>query len=395
METLIIDWATAMVRWFHVIAGIAWIGSSFFFIFLDASLRKESWQIDGVSGESWLVHGGGFYKVEKYMVAPERMPAVLHWFKWEAYSTWISGMVLLVVLYYVSAGVYLIDPGVAAITPMTATVIGVGSLVFGWIVYDLLCRALNDHEDWLAIGGGVLLALVAIGYTQVYGGRGAFIHVGALVGTIMVANVLLVIIPNQRKVVAELIAGRAPDPALGKQAKQRSVHNNYLTLPVVFTMISNHFAMVTGHPYNWAFLIGIGVVGGLIRHWFNVKHRTGRRLDWVWAVAAASVAAMVAFSAWRPDRVPNTGMQTATLAEVHAIAQARCTSCHSAAPTDEGFADAPAGMMFDTPDQLYAARDKVFSQVATGIMPPGNLTGLTDQERAAVIGWYEAGASAE
>ncbi len=392
METLLLDWGTALVRWFHVIAGIAWIGSSFFFIFLDASLRKESWLEPGVGGQSWLVHGGGFYRVDKFLVAPERMPAVLHWFKWEAYSTWISGALLLTILYYLSADVYLIDRSVADITPMTAIVIGAGSIVFGWIIYDLLCRALQGHDGWLAIGGGILLAAIAVGYTQIFGGRGAFIHMGALVGTIMVANVRMVIIPNQRKVVADLIAGRQPDPSLGKQAKQRSVHNNYLTLPVVFTMISNHYAMVTGHPYNWAFLIGIGIVGGLIRHWFNVKHRTGRRLDWIWAAAAAGVVAMVALSAWRPDRVAVDGGEVATLAEVHAIASLRCTACHSANPTNEGFAEAPAGMMFDTPEQLYTARDKVFTQVSTGVMPPGNLTGMTEQERAAFIAWYEAGA---
>lgn len=395
METLILDWATAMVRWFHVIAGIAWIGSSFFFIFLDASLRKEPWHQAGIGGESWLVHGGGFYKVDKYMVAPERMPAVLHWFKWEAYSTWISGALLLAVIYYLSADIYLIDRSVADITQMTAIVIGVGSLVFGWIIYDLLCRALEGHDDWLAVGGGLLLAAVAVGYTQVFGGRGAFIHVGALIGTIMVANVFMVIIPNQRKVVDDLIAGREPEPKLGKQAKQRSVHNNYLTLPVIFTMISNHYAMVTGHPYNWAFLIGIGVVGGLIRHWFNVKHRTGRRLDWIWGAAAAGVVVMVALSGWRPDRIAVEGGEAVALAEVHAIAQLRCVACHSAHPSDEGFAEAPAGMMFDSADQLYAARDKVFTQVSTGVMPPGNLTGMTDQERATLIGWYEAGAPAQ
>jgi uncharacterized membrane protein len=392
LETLLLDWGTALVRWFHVIAGIAWIGSSFFFIFLDASLRKESWLEPGVGGQSWLVHGGGFYRVDKFLVAPERMPAVLHWFKWEAYSTWISGALLLTILYYLSADVYLIDRSVADITPMTAIVIGAGSIVFGWIIYDLLCRALQGHDGWLAIGGGILLAAIAVGYTQIFGGRGAFIHMGALVGTILVANVRMVIIPNQRKVVADLIAGRQPDPSLGKQAKQRSVHNNYLTLPVVFTMISNHYAMVTGHPYNWAFLIGIGIVGGLIRHWFNVKHRTGRRLDWIWAAAAAGVVAMVALSAWRPDRVAVDGGEVATLAEVHAIASLRCTACHSANPTNEGFAEAPAGMMFDTPEQLYTARDKVFTQVSTGVMPPGNLTGMTEQERAAFIAWYEAGA---
>ncbi|MEZ5666666.1 MAG: urate hydroxylase PuuD [Alphaproteobacteria bacterium] len=392
METLITDWLSAIVRWFHVIAGIAWIGSSFFFIFLDASLRKESWQQEGIAGESWLVHGGGFYKVEKYMVAPARMPAVLHWFKWEAYSTWLSGFALLVLLYYVSAGVYLIDPAVAALTPMTATVIGIGSLVFGWIVYDLMCRALREHNDWLAIGGGLVLAAVAVGYTKVFGGRGAFIHTGALIGTLMVANVFMVIIPNQRKVVADLIAGRKPDPALGKQAKQRSVHNNYLTLPVLFMMVSNHYPMVTGHPYNWALLIAIGITGGVIRHWFNVKHLTGRRLDWLWAVAAVLVAGMFAFSAWRPDRVAVDDPQELVLADVFAVAQQRCTACHSANPTDPNFQVAPAGMMFDTAAQFYAARDKVFSQVSTGVMPPGNLTGLTETERATIVGWYEAGA---
>ena len=395
METLIIDWLSAVIRWFHVIAGIAWIGSSFFFIWLDASLRKESWHPDGIAGESWLVHGGGFYKVEKFMVAPEQMPAVLHWFKWEAYATWISGISLLVLLYYVSAGVYLIDPAIAEITPMTATVIGVGSLVFGWIAYDLLCRALAGHDDWLAIGGGLLLAGVMFGYTQIFGGRGAFIHAGALVGTMMAANVLMVIIPNQRKVVADLVAGRVPDPTLGQQAKQRSVHNNYLTLPVLFTMISNHYSMITGHPYNWALLIAIGVLGGLIRHWFNVKNRTGRRLDYLWAIAAILVAGMVLFTSWRPDRIALDGGADVSLPGVFAIVQQRCTTCHSAEPSDPGFEAAPAGVMFDTPDQLLSAREIVHAQVSNNVMPPGNLTGLTDQERAQLIAWYERGAVRE
>lgn len=391
MLTLITDWATILVRWFHVVAGIAWIGTSFFFVWLDLSLRKREGQATGVAGEAWLVHGGGFYLMEKYSVAPERMPPELHWFKWEAYATWISGAALLIGLYYLSAEVYLVDPAVADITPMTGIVIGVGALVFGWIIYDLLCRSLQGHDDWLAIGGGLLLAAVVVGFTQVFSGRGAFIHAGALVGTMMAANVLLVIIPNQRKVVADLIAGRPPDPMLGKIAKQRSLHNNYLTLPVLFTMISNHFPVMTGHPYNWAMLIGIGVTGGLIRHWFNVKHATGRRLDWLWAAAAGLVVAMVAFSAWRPDRVDLSGEPVATLAEAQQIVLQRCTVCHAASPSFPGFAEAPLGMMLETPEQLIAARDTVYTQIQTRVMPPGNLTEMTDVERATLMRWIEAG----
>ncbi len=291
---------------------------------------------------------------------------------------------------------YLVDPAVMDLSAPAAAALGIGALALGWVVYDRICRSrLGESETGLAAIGLLAITLAAFGFSQVFSGRGALIHTGALMATWMAGNVFFLIIPNQRKVVKALIAGEEPDPALGKQAKQRSVHNNYLTLPVIFMMISNHYALATGHPYNWAFLIAIGAIGGLIRHWFNVKHRTGQRLDWIWAASAAGVVAMVLFSGWRPDRVSTEGVQAASLGEVHAIAQARCTPCHSAHPTQEGFADAPAGIMLDTPDQLYAARDSVFTQVSTGVMPPGNLTQLTDEERAAILAWYEAGAPAE
>ncbi len=385
MESLIFDWVQALVRWLHVIAGIAWIGSSFFFVFLDASLRKEAWTKDGIMGESWLVHGGGFYLVEKYMVAPERMPKVLHWFKWEAYTTWLSGFALLVLLYYMSADVYLIDPSVADLSQMTAIVIGVGSLVFGWIIYDLICRGMPDQLDALSAIGFVLLALVAFGYTQVFGGRGAFIHVGALIGTIMAANVFMIIIPNQRKVVKALVAGENPDPNLGKVAKQRSLHNNYLTLPVVFIMVSNHYSVIYGHHLNWLILIGIGVVGGLIRHYFNVKHGTGKSLMWTWVAAAAGVVIIFLISAI--PRGSDIEVGEVTMEDVRSIVSLRCAECHAAQPANPAFAAPPAGVVFDTPEDIVANAERIHAQVISNVMPPGNLTELTPEERAMLVQW--------
>ncbi|HET6518397.1 MAG TPA: urate hydroxylase PuuD, partial [Geminicoccaceae bacterium] len=252
MNPIVWDWVNLTVRWLHLIAGIAWIGSSFYFMALDASLRRRAGLPAGVAGEAWQVHGGGFYNMRKYMVAPAELPDELHWFKYEAYFTWISGFVLLWIVYYVGAGIYLIDRSVMDLSPAAATAIGVGSLAVGWVIYDQLCKSrLGGNEALLAAVGFVLLVAATWGYTRVFSGRGAYIHAGALIGTIMVANVFLVIIPNQKKVVASLLAREQPDPALGKQAKQRSAHNNYLTLPVLFAMISNHYPMTFGHRWNW------------------------------------------------------------------------------------------------------------------------------------------------
>ncbi|NBC10684.1 MAG: hypothetical protein GVY24_02985 [Planctomycetes bacterium] len=399
MDAALLDWVNLLIRWLHVIAGIAWIGSSFYFMWMDAGLKPGTPPEDGVQGESWQVHGGGFYHMKKYLVAPGHMPETLHWFKWEAYTTWISGFALLVVLYYAQAEIYLVDPAVMELTAWQAIAIGVVTLALGWIVYDRMCKSpIGERPILLAAGVFALVGLSAWGYAQVFGGRGAYIHTGALIGTIMVANVAMVIIPNQRVIVADLKAGRTPDPALGKAGKNRSVHNNYLTLPVVFIMISNHYPMTYAHPWNWAILIGIGVVGALVRHWFNLKN-AGRasRGAWLWPASVAGMVVVIMVAGWRPEAVLPGGAATADAApppafeEVAAVVEQRCASCHAAQPTQAGFTAPPGGVMFDTPRQIRDGAAQIHAQaVATRAMPPGNLTGLTDEERTLLARWAAA-----
>ena len=283
------DWVNLLLRWGHVMLGIAWIGTSFHFIWLDASLRREEGQAEGVSGGSWMVHGGGFYHARKFMVAPAALPKELHWFKYEAYFTWVSGFLLLAVVYYLGASEFLIDPAVLALSPAAAIAISMGSLAAGWICYDALCRSpIGQKTGPLALAVFILAVGAAYAFAQVFSGRAAFLHVGALLGTIMSANVFFIIIPNQKKVVADLIAGRTPDPALGQQAKQRSLHNNYLTLPVVLMMLSNHYPMLYARADNWVYVAGVLVLGGLVRHYINSKDHgvTAWWLDWVLPAAA-------------------------------------------------------------------------------------------------------------
>ena len=390
---LLIDWVEVLVRWTHVIAGIAWIGSSFYFIALDASLVPNPRLDARVKGETWQVHGGGFYQMQKFVVAPEFMPQHLTWFKWEAYSTWIFGFLLLVLVYYLHPSVYLIDPAVLNITPYDAVVVGVASLAAGWVVYDQLCRSwIGEDTRRLAVVGFLLLVAVSFGYTHVFSGRGAFIHIGALVGTIMVGNVFLLIIPNQRIVVRELIAGRTPDPALGEAAKQRSVHNNYLTLPVVFVMLSNHYAFTYSGRWSWLVLSAVFVASFLIRHWFNIHH-TGARPDWrLWPAAAVPMAlAALLTLPGQPRTEAATG--SATFADVQHIVAARCAVCHTAQPRFAGITEAPKGIMLDTPARIAALAPQIYQQaVTTRAMPLNNLTGITEQERQQLAQWVEGGA---
>lgn len=390
-----IEWLEMIVRWLHVIAGIAWIGSSFYFIFLDASLRRGENDAAGIAGESWQVHGGGFYRMRKYLVAPAEMPEELHWFKYEAYTTWISGFFLLGLIYYLNAGAYLVEPGVMDLSPMAAVAISVGSLAIGWLVYDRLCKSpVGKNDALLAAVGFALLVAAAWGYTQVFSGRGAYVHAGALVGTLMAANVFFVIIPNQKIVVADLIAGRAPDPDLGRRAKQRSLHNNYLTLPVVFVMISGHYPMTFASQWNWVLLAGIFIVGGLVRHFFNLKHAGRGRHYWLWIAAGLIMAIVIAISMQRPEPAGTAGVPT--LSSVSEIIQRRCAACHSARPSFEGIESPPLGLVLETPADILKAKDQIHAQaIATKAMPPGNVTGMTDQERAALAAWYRAEASGD
>jgi uncharacterized membrane protein len=396
MSGLLLDWIELLVRWTHVVAGIAWIGSSFYFIALDAGLQHSPRLDARVKGEAWQVHGGGFYNIQKYTVVPEFMPAHLTWFKWEAYSTWIFGFLLLILVYYLNPTLYLIDKSVLDVAPADAVVGGAASLAVGWLVYDALCRSpLGQDTQRLAIAGFTLLVAATYGYTHVFSGRGAFIHVGALVGSLMVGNVFFIIIPNQRKVVADLLAGRTPDPALGAQAKQRSIHNNYLTLPVVFVMLSNHYAFTYTGRWSWLVLAAVFVASFLVRHWFNVGH-AGLKPDWrLWPAAAVPIAGAAALTLLsQPGMAPaDPSAPPADFAQVQHIVASRCQACHAARPSFPGIAAAPKGIMLDTPARIAQMAPNIYAQaVVSRAMPLGNATGITEAERQALASWVRAGA---
>jgi uncharacterized membrane protein len=396
MIDTLLDWISLLARWTHVVAGIAWIGSSFYFIALDASLQADERLDRRVSGAAWQVHGGGFYQIQKFTVAPEFMPAHLTWFKWEAYATWIFGFALLVLMYYLNPSVYLIDTAVLDIDPADAVPAAAASLVFGWFIYDLLCRSWFGRETRrLAISGFILLVAAAFGYTHVFSGRGAFIQVGALVGTIMAGNVLFIIIPNQRKTVSRLLEGKEPDAIWGYQAKQRSIHNNYLTLPVVFMMLSNHYSFTYAGRWNWLIVACVFVAGFLVRHWFNTMH-TGAKPDWrLWPAAAVPVLGAVVLSLVGQSSmssVADANAAPATFADVRQIVDQRCHVCHSASPQFPGFAEAPKGVMFDTPAQIKRQAPQILAQaVRTHTMPLNNITEITDAERSTLGAWISAG----
>lgn len=394
MEVLLTDWASLLVRWLHIITAIAWIGSSFYFIWLDLTLRRPENLPEGVGGENWSVHGGGFYHAQKYLVAPAHMPAELHWFKWESYMTWISGFALMAIVYYWGAESYLIDRSVMELAPWQAIALSVASLLVGWVVYDLLCRSpLKDNQTRMFVVLFAFIVFSAWAYGQVFSGRAAFLHVGAMIATMMTANVFRVIIPNQKIVVADLMAGREPDPALGKAAKLRSTHNNYLTLPVLFLMISNHYPMTFGHEYNWLMVALVLAIGAVVREFFNVRNAggSGRAIQWQWPVATVLTVLLVALSTWRPGGEIELEDDVYT-PEAVAIVQTRCLSCHARKPTDEDFEEAPGGVIFETVEQVKAQRQKLLAQVVlSNAMPIGNKTGMTDEERAKLGYWINTG----
>jgi len=385
-------WANLAIRWLHLVAGIAWIGSSFYFMWLDSHLKAPAQARQDVAGELWSVHSGGFYHQTKFMVAPAGMPDELHWFKWEAYTTWISGFLLLALIFYVGADVNLIDAGRMALSRWQAIALSLGTLVAGWLVYDGLCRSPLGHN--LRVFGVVwflVLTAAAWGLTHVFSDLGAFMHVGAIIGTVMAANVFAIIIPNQRKVVAQVLAGEAPDPALGKQAKQRSVHNNYMTLPVLFIMISNHYPMIVAAPLNWLWLAGLGVAGWTIRHFFNLKNAGQLRLDVLALGALAFVTVAVLNEAAKPPAPAEVPVPA--FAQVRALVDRNCVMCHSANPTHKGVTAPPNGVRLDTDEGLTKNAAKVYERaVATHSMPLNNETAMTDAERASLGAWIEAGA---
>ncbi|MDB5593298.1 MAG: conserved rane protein of unknown function [Hyphomicrobiales bacterium] len=395
------EWANFLIRWVHVIAGIAWIGSSFYFVHLDLSLRKHDKLAAGVGGEAWQVHGGGFYNMVKYMVAPPHLPKELTWFKWEAYATWISGMAMLIVMYYAQADLYLIDRTVLDISPAAAVAISVAGLVLGWVVYDLMCKSpLGRNDALLGAVGFALLVALSYGFTKVFSGRGAYIQIGAMIGTIMVASVAMTIIPNQRKIVDSLLKGETPDPRLGAAGKQRSVHNNYLTLPVVFLMISNHYPLAFASRWNWVIIALVVVIGVSVRHFYNSRHAHKPSPWWTWAVAAAAMLAIIGLSALGPANVQGAAnaatpvVQKVAFADVQDIVISRCSMCHAAEPGWDGIGVAPKGVMLDTPERIKLHATEIYLQsVATHAMPPGgNLTEISDDDRRVIAAWVEGGA---
>ena len=399
MTIVLWDWLGFAVRWVHVITGIAWIGSSFYFIALDLGLRKADHLPEGVDGEAWQVHGGGFYRMQKYLVAPAELPAHLTWFKWESYATWLSGFALLAIVYYLGAELFLIDRSVLDVPVWGAVVISLVGLSAGWIAYDLLCRSgLGKNDNALFAVLFVFIVAAGWGFTQVFSGRGAFVHIGALVATIMTANVFFVIIPNQKIVVADLIAGRAPDPKLGNDAKQRSLHNNYLTLPVLFLMISAHYPLAFATRWNWLIAALVLVIGAIIRHFFNSMHAGKGKPWWTWGLAAALFAVIVWLSTFfnehpDADAASMTGPDAVIAAlpafeEARDVVLTRCSMCHAREPLWEGLAVAPKGVLLeDDGDIVRQARAIELQAVRSRAMPPGNITEITAEERRVLAAW--------
>ncbi len=389
MEAYIVDWLNLLARWVHFITGIAWIGSSFYFIWLDNHLEAPKGAADdekGVGGELWSVHGGGFYHAQKYRVAPRSLPDTLHWFKWEAYTTWITGMFLLILVYWYGAEVYLVDRSVAELSVPLAVGVAALFLVGGWVVYDLLCKTpLGKNDNAFSAILLVLIALLAYGLCQLFSGRGAYIHFGAVLGTIMVANVFFVIIPGQRRMVEAAARGETPDPADGIRAKQRSVHNTYFTLPVLFVMTSNHYAMTFGHEYNWLVLVAMSMVGALIRIYFVARHKGSASILPIVAAALIVVAMVIAMA----PKSRATTSAALSLDQIRPVIEHRCVTCHSAQPTHIAFPAAPAGVMFDSEEQILADANRIYQQtVVTRAMPIGNLTGISEEERSMIDAWY-------
>lgn len=420
MDPHITEWLNLAIRWIHMIVGVAWIGASFYFVWLENNLNRVNPKT-GLSGDLWAIHGGGIYHLEKYKLAPPEMPEHLHWFKWEAYFTWITGVCLLGVVYYLNAEIYLIAPG-SGLDSTTAIAIGIGSLIAGWFIYDLLCDSPLGKTPML-LGLVLFVGLVGATYglSQVFSGRGAYIHVGAIIGTIMVGNVFRVIMPAQRNLVKAIEEKREPDPALPAKGLLRSRHNNYLTLPVLFIMISNHFPSTYGSEYNWLILAGLAIFSILVRHYFNTRHGS-QKYAWTVPVAALGMITLAFVTSPYANRpsvapaAPAASVETkatteadpakevlelateshskgVTFEEINEVIQVRCSVCHSATPTHAAFAVAPAGVVLDTAEEIKTNVPRIMAQsVQTKVMPLGNLTQMTDEERALIGTWVEQGA---
>ncbi|MGH7715076.1 MAG: urate hydroxylase PuuD [Vulcanimicrobiaceae bacterium] len=393
MMPYVLDWLNLLVRWFHLTAGISWIGASFYFVWLDNNLLPAQDPADtasGVSGEVWSVHGGGFYHNQKYPTGPKREPLTerLHWFKWEAYSTWLSGMAMLAIVYWTSAGTFLVDKRVLDLTPAQAIGISIGSIALGSFAYEVLCRLFERRPVALGVAVYAFLILAAWGLFHVFGARAAYIHIGAIMGTIMVANVAHVIIPGQRKMLAQIRDGQDPDPRPGLLGKLRSVHNTYFTLPVLFTMISSHYPMAYGSAYGWEALVVLSFASILVRQFFLMTHR-GRYVPWL-LIAAGGLILAVAFAlAPRMSAV----RRPVTYAAVAPIFKQRCAVCHSEHPSQPGFVAPPEGVLLDTLEHIKENAAQIEAQaVLTENMPIGNVTSMTNDERAQIGAWIAGGA---
>jgi len=383
------EWLNLLIRWAHLVVGIGWIGTSFYFMALDYSLSKRERMSLGVLGTAWQVHGGGFYHVEKYTVAPATLPDVLHWFKWEAYLTWATGFGLLIVQYYFHAEAFLIDPGVMALEPWQAIAISAASLVAGWFIYDGLCRTkVGEHATLLAISVFALILIASVLYTKVFSGRGAFIHVGALVGTIMAVNVFGVIVPNQKKMIAQMIAGLTPDPRYGEIGKQRSVHNNYLTLPVLLMMVSQHYPFLFTHPQSWLIVALIIVIGALVRHMLNRIEADDHWDSYGWVLPITAMALITALYVTAPMPRVLTAGPAVPDAEAQTIVSKHCLMCHSRNPSHPAFKEPPKNVALDNVSEMRRFAQQIYMQtVQNRAMPLGNQTGMTDDERDALGRW--------
>ena len=396
MESLFGEWANLVVRLAHLIFGIGWIGTSFYFMWLDSNIEPVAQPRPGVEGELWMVHSGGFYRVEKILVSPAEMPAHLHWFKWEAAFTGITGVLLLSLIYYAGAGTYLIDPAKADLTPAQAVTIGTATLIGGWAVYETIWRSPFGKMGWPPLLVCVALLIgIAYGLSRIFSGHGAYMHVGGVMGIIMAASVWTVIVPAQKQLIAATRAGRRGDPALAAAAKQRSIHNNYMTLPVVFIMLSGHYPSTFGSPYSWLVLTLAALVVGGVNHFINLAHR-GRRSPWPLALSAALFVPLYLLTAQPSNRVAlKPGETPVEFAEVRAVIAQRCATCHSAHPSDEDIKVAPNGAMFDTPAEIKRQVQKINARaVLTQTMPLGNKTQMTPEERELLGRWIAQGAPA-
>jgi len=402
IEIILLEWLEFAVRWVHIITAIAWIGSSFYFIALDLGLKKNSSLPYGVTGEEWQVHGGGFYNIQKYSIAPPNLPQDLIWFKWESYSTWLSGFFLLAIVYYGGADLYLIDTEIADINNFQAILISLGSILFGWIIYNTACKSpLGNNSNLLLLLLFFFLLFLSLFYTSIFSGRAAFLHLGAITATLMTANVFFIIIPNQKIVVSDLKAGRKPDPKFGIIAKQRSTHNNYLTLPVIFFMLSSHYPLAFASELNWAIAPLVFLLGVSIRHYFNTYHATKKKLYWTWIITFIIFAVIIGLSSYKKnslslsenvidlERIYNLEI-TDLNNEVHDIISARCTMCHAKEPLWDGFLHPPKGFVVENKEDIKRYARQVYVQSAISkAMPPNNISYMEDIERFTIQYWYE------